>query len=155
LTAKIGVNDKCDSHTRAPYTITSDSVQLVNENYGDVIKFYAPGQELSLSTEFYKYLWLPSIKSIFVIITIFWWLKSGIWKKVDGKIQSFDIVQEYDSPDSGVSDHKGFFRYRVNIEYTYNFAGQQFETKSVVIIILTILSVILFVGGGVYVFNKI
>ncbi len=64
LTAKIGVNDKCDSHTRAPYTITSDSVQLVGENFGDVIKFYSPGQELNLSTEFYKYLWLPSIKPI-------------------------------------------------------------------------------------------
>ncbi len=64
LTAKITVNDKCDSHTRAPYTITSDSVRLLSENFGDVIKFYSPGQELNLTTEFYKYLWLPSIKPI-------------------------------------------------------------------------------------------
>ena len=64
LTAKIDVNDKCDSHTRAPYTITSDSVKLVNENFGDVIKFYSPGPELNLNTEFYKYLWPPSIDPI-------------------------------------------------------------------------------------------
>jgi hypothetical protein len=147
------------------------------------------------------------IAVVFVTITVFWWLKSGNWKKVNGQIQSFDIVQEYGSPGSGMSDHEGLFRYRVNIEYTYNFAGQQyrgtqispgipnvfssesiarstidelrsgqqisvyfnpsnpdksalitsqqFETKSIVIMALTILSVIMFVGGGVYVFNKI
>ena len=62
LTAKIDINDKCGSHIKAPYSISSDSVQLVNENFGNVIKFYSPGEELNLTTEFYKYIWLPSIK---------------------------------------------------------------------------------------------
>lgn len=62
LTAKIDITDKCGSHVKAPYSISSDSVQLVNENFGNVIKFYSPGEELNLTTEFYKYIWLPSIK---------------------------------------------------------------------------------------------
>ena len=62
LTAKIDITDKCGSHVKAPYSISSDSVQLVNENFGNVIKFYSPGEELNLTTEFHKYIWLPSIK---------------------------------------------------------------------------------------------
>lgn len=62
LTAKIEVEDKCGNHKKAPYSISSDSVQLVNDNFGNLIKFYSPGEELNLTTEFYKYIWLPSIK---------------------------------------------------------------------------------------------
>lgn len=64
LTAKIEVDDKCGGHKKSPYSISSDTIKLVNENFGDVIKFYSPGEELSLTTKFYKYIWLPSIKSI-------------------------------------------------------------------------------------------
>ncbi len=64
ITAKIDINDKCDSHIKSPYTITSDTAKLVNNNFGETIKFYSPGKELNLATEFYKYIWLPSIKPI-------------------------------------------------------------------------------------------
>lgn len=62
LTAKIDIEDKCGSHNKAPYSISSDSVKLVNDNFGNLIKFYSQGKELNLTTEFYKYIWLPSIK---------------------------------------------------------------------------------------------
>lgn len=64
ITAKITVDDKCPSHTQAPYSISSDTISLVGENFGDIIKFYSPGEELDLATKFYKYIWLPSIKPI-------------------------------------------------------------------------------------------
>lgn len=147
------------------------------------------------------------IAVLLVIIAIFLWFKSSNWGKVEGEITRFDLIEEYESANSGMSDHERLFRYKVNIEYTYSYDGKQFvgtqiypglpnifpseksareaidslrsgslvtvffdksnpkqsalitskqfKSSALVVMIISILSVVIFVVGGIYIFNKL
>jgi hypothetical protein len=72
-----------------------------------------------------------SIVIILLVIGIILFFKSGKWEKTSGVIKKMEMREEYTSPNSDIAKHENLFRYRVDIEYDYQYQGKRYTGSKI------------------------
>ncbi len=62
ITVKLQLDTPCDSHKKEQVSVNNDHASFIGQTYGSTVKVRTPSEPFDIDTEFYKLLWLPSIK---------------------------------------------------------------------------------------------